>query len=60
MTIFDIFYELLSIQNVNVDRFVRNVECDFFEDFQTLCAEHAKVKIFSEIQIIFIIIKSVF
>ena len=31
------FNELLSTQNVNVARFARNVECDFFCDFQTLC-----------------------
>ena len=34
--IFGNFYELLSIQDVNVARFVRNIECDFFCDFQTL------------------------
>ena len=33
---FSIFNELLSTQNVNVARFARNVECDFFYDFQTL------------------------
>ena len=37
-TIFGIFNELLSIQNVNVARFARNVKCDFFCDFQTLWA----------------------
>ena len=26
----------MSIQNVNIARFARNVECDFFGDFQTL------------------------
>ena len=36
LIIFGIFDELLSTQNVNVARFARNVECDFFEDFQTL------------------------
>ena len=36
-TIFGIFNELLSTQNINVDRFARNVECDFLDDFQTLC-----------------------
>ena len=36
-TIFGIFDELLATQNVNVARFARNVECDFFSDFQTLC-----------------------
>ena len=34
-TIFGIFNELLSTQNVNVARFARNVEWDFFCDFQT-------------------------
>ena len=34
---FGIFNELLSTQNVNVARFARNVEWDFFCDFQTLC-----------------------
>ena len=33
---FGIFNELLSTQNVNVARFARNVEWDFFCDFQTL------------------------
>ena len=32
---FGIFYELLSTENVNVARFARNVEWDFFCDFQT-------------------------
>ena len=36
-TIFAIFDEFLSTQNVNVARFARNVECDFLADFQTLC-----------------------
>ena len=36
LTIFGIFDELLSTQNVNVARFARNVECDFLGDFQTL------------------------
>ena len=36
LTIFGIFDELLSTQNVNVARFARNVECDFLSDFQTL------------------------
>ena len=35
--IFGTFNELLSTQNVNVARFARNIECDFFCDFQTLC-----------------------
>ena len=30
---FGIFIELLSTLNVNVARFARNVECDFFCDF---------------------------
>ena len=37
LTIFGIFSELLSTQNVNVARYARNVEWDFFCDFQTLC-----------------------
>ena len=36
LTVFAILNELLSIQNVNVARFARNVECDFLGDFQTL------------------------
>ena len=36
LTIFVIFNELLSTQNVSVARFARNVEWDFFCDFQTL------------------------
>ena len=36
-TIFVIFNQLLSVQNVNIARFARNVERDFFFDFQTLC-----------------------
>ena len=36
-TILGIFNQLLSTQNVNVARFARNVEWDFFCDFQTLC-----------------------
>ena len=31
------FNEVLSIQNVGIARFARNVEWDFFCDFQTLC-----------------------
>ena len=31
-----IFDQLLSTQNVNVARFARNIECDFFDYFQTL------------------------
>ena len=34
---FGIFIELLSIQNVNVARFARNVDWYFFCDFQTQC-----------------------
>ena len=37
LTFYGIFNELLSTQNVKVARFARNVECDFFGDFQTLC-----------------------
>ena len=37
MTIFGIFNELLSTQNVNIARFARNVEWDFFCNFQTPC-----------------------
>ena len=37
LTIFGIFNQLLSTQNVNVARFARNVEWDFFCDFQTMC-----------------------
>ena len=36
LTIFGIFNQFLSTQNVNVARFARNVECDFLGDFQTL------------------------
>ena len=36
-TFFGIFNQLLSTQNVNVARFARNVEWDFFCDFQTPC-----------------------
>ena len=36
LTIFGISNERLSTQNVNVARFARNVEWDFFCDFQTL------------------------
>ena len=35
-TIFGIFNELLSTQSVNEARFARNIEWDFFCDFQTL------------------------
>ena len=35
-TIFGIFNELLSTQNVNIARFARNIKWDFFYDFQTM------------------------
>ena len=35
--IFGTFNELLSTQNLNVAHFARNVEWDFFCNFQTLC-----------------------
>ena len=38
LTIFNIFNELLSTQNVNLARFARNVEWDFFYDFHPLCS----------------------
>ena len=38
LIIFGIFDELLTTQNVKIARLTRNVECDFFCDFQTLCA----------------------
>ena len=34
---FGLLNKLLSAQNVNVARFARNVEWDFFCDFHTLC-----------------------
>ena len=37
LTIFGIFKELLSTQNVTVARFARKVEYDFLSDFQTSC-----------------------
>ena len=37
LTILGIFNELLSTQNVCVANFARNVDWDFFYDFQTLC-----------------------
>ena len=37
LTIFGIFDKLLFTKNINLARFARNVECDFFCDFQTLC-----------------------
>ena len=39
-TIFGIFNQLLSTQNVNVARYARNVECDFFCNFQTPCIKY--------------------
>ena len=36
LPIFCIFNERLATQNVNVARFARNIECDFFGDFQRL------------------------
>ena len=42
MTIFGIFNELMFTQNVNVARFARNVEWDFFYDFQTPCGNPYK------------------
>ena len=38
LTIFGIFNKLLSLKNVNLARFARNVEWDFFSDFQTPCS----------------------
>ena len=38
LTIFGIFNQLLSTQNVSVARFARNFEWDFFCDFQPLCS----------------------
>ena len=37
LTIFGIYNQLLATQNVNVARFARNVDWDFFCDFQTPC-----------------------
>ena len=37
LTIFGIFNELLSTQNVNIARFARKFECDILSDFQTMC-----------------------
>ena len=36
MTIFGIFDELLSTQNVNLHRFARNIECDFLSGFHKI------------------------
>ena len=38
LTIFGNSNTLLSTQNINIARFARNVECDFFCDFQPLCS----------------------
>ena len=38
LTIFGIFNELLSTQNVNVARFARNIKCDFFGRFSNTVA----------------------
>ena len=38
LTIFGVFNELLSTQNVDVARFARNDECDFFVICQTPCS----------------------
>ena len=44
LTIFGIFNEFLSTPNVTVARFARNVECDFFCDFQTLCSGRGPIR----------------
>ena len=44
-TIFGIFNLLLPIKNVNVARFARDVEWDFFCDFQTTWARFARLKV---------------
>ena len=46
-TIFGIFNQLLSTQNVNIARFARNVEWDFFCDFQTPCSVTSNSWLFS-------------
>ena len=46
MTIFGIFNELLSTQNVNVARFARNVEWDFFELISNTMKKTKKVEFF--------------
>ena len=48
LTIFGIFNELFSTQNVNVAHFARNVECDFLGDFQTLCTHDFHVLFVSD------------
>ena len=53
LAIFGIFKELLATQNVNVARFARNIECDFFYDFrrflnQNLREEQASDRSFSK------------
>ena len=40
-------HQLLSTQNVNIARFARNVECDFFYDFQTLWYDDGSWKTYS-------------
>ena len=54
-TIFCTFNELLSTQNVNVARLARNIEWDFFCDFQTPCEiwshfEFSREKVSSRIE----------
>ena len=36
LTIFGLFNELLSTQNVNSPRFARNIECDFLSGFHKI------------------------
>ena len=45
LTIFGIFNQLLSTQNVNTARFARNVEWDFFCDFQTEFSQVATISV---------------
>ena len=40
LTIFGLFDELLSTQNINLARFARNLEWAFFCDFQTPCIRY--------------------
>ena len=47
LTVFGIFIELLSIQNVNVARFARNVECDFFVIFKHCVAFRVQIEMSS-------------
>ena len=44
LTIFDKINELLSTQNVSRARYARNVEWDFFCDFQTPCIQEIVAK----------------